>query len=114
MRFVALVVLAALVASGAASGCSSASPEGAGEDVVRMWIEPERVECTGAAPMECLQVAYTEAGPTELFYDSIAGFDFQEGTAYVIDVEVTPVDNPPADGSSLAYTLVEVISEEPQ
>jgi hypothetical protein len=63
--------------------------------------------------MECLQVRYTEDGEPELFYDEIAGFEFQEGTSYVIDVRVEPVPSPPADGSSLAYTLVEVVSEEP-
>lgn len=79
-----------------------------------MWVEPELVECTGVGPMECLQVAYTEGGEPELFYDTIDGFTFTEGTAYVLDVEVTAVEDPPADGSSLAYRLVEVVSEEPQ
>lgn len=79
-----------------------------------MWVEPELVECTGVGPMECLQVSYTEGGEPELFYDAIDGFTFTEGTAYVLDVEVTEVADPPADGSSLAYRLVEVVSEEPQ
>lgn len=104
------------------TGCSSAGsgatdvesgPDSSGE-VVRMWVEPELVECTGVAPMECLQVAYSEGGEPQLFYDAIEGFTFTEGTSYVLDVEVTEVADPPADGSSLAYRLVEVVSEEPQ
>ena len=79
-----------------------------------MWIEPDRVECTGVGPMECLQVAYSEDGEPQLFYDAIAGFEPEVGTAYVIDVQVTEVADPPADGSSLSYTLVSVVSEEPQ
>lgn len=111
----------ALAAAGVAAltllaGCSSAAdpaPDASGE-VVRMWVEPELVECTGVGPMECLQVSYTEGGEPKLFHDVIDGFTFTEGTAYVLDVEVTEVADPPADGSSLAYRLVEVVSEQPQ
>ncbi len=78
-----------------------------------MWIEPELAECTGVGPMECMQVAYTEDGEPELFYSAIEGFEFVEGTSYVIDVQVSEVASPPADGSSLSYTLVQVVSETP-
>lgn len=97
-------------ASASASSSASASAEG---EVVRMWIAPELVECEGVGPMQCMQVAYTEDGEPELFYSAIDGFRFVEGTTYVVDVRVTPVENPPADGSSRAYTLVEVVSERP-
>lgn len=103
-------VIAALIGISALTGCSSQS---SGE-VLRMWIAPELAECTGVGPMECLQVSYEEGGPTELFYETIDGFTFEEGTSSVIDVRVDEVENPPADGSSLSYTLVEVISQTPQ
>ena len=61
--------------------------------------------------MMCMQVAYSQDEPYELFYEQIEGFDFREGTSYVIDVKVTEVENPSADASSLEYTLVEVIAE---
>lgn len=99
--------------SGTGSTSDASTPEASGE-VVRMWIEPDLVECTGVGPMECLQVAYTDGGDPQLFYDAIDGFTFTEGTRYVLDVEVTEVADPPADASSLAYRLVEVVSEEPQ
>lgn len=78
-----------------------------------MWIQPELAECTGVGPMECMQVSYTEDGEPQLFYSAIDGFTFVEGTSYVIDVQVTEVASPPADGSSLSYTLVDVVSETP-
>lgn len=109
---IATVVL--VTAATALAGCSSAGSEVGSGDVVRMWIEPDLVECVGVAPMECMQVAYSEDGESQLFYDSIDGFDHQEGTSYVIDVQVTEVEDPPADASSLSYTLVDVISETPQ
>jgi len=120
MRRTTMTVVAGLLtASAGLAGCSSAGseaggPEAGSGEVVRMWIEPELVECTGVGPMECMQVAYSEGGETQYFYDSIAGFDYQEGTSYVIDVRVTEVEDPPADASSLSYTLLDVISETPQ
>ena len=109
-----LLVLAVSACSsdGDSTDAASAEPTTQGE-VVRMWIAPEKAECTGVGPMECLQVAYTEDGTPELFYSEIVGFEFAEGTSYVIDVEVTDVPSPPADASSLAYTLVEVVSQTP-
>ena len=76
-----------------------------------MWIGPELVECEGVAPMMCLQVAYAEDAEYELFYDQIAGFEPVPGTSYVIDVDITEVADPPADASSLEYTLVDIVEE---
>ncbi len=44
------------------------------------------------------------------FYNSIEGFNYQPGFIYDIKVIVEQVDNPPADGSSLKYTLKEIKS----
>jgi hypothetical protein len=82
-----------------------------GTDTTRLWIGPELVECEGVAPMMCMQVAESADGEYEYFYDEIAGFDYQEGTSYVIDVEITEIEDPPADASSLQYTLVEIVEE---
>lgn len=63
----------------------------------RLYVKSERVDCIGEAPQQCLQVVRSEDGPYELFYDQIeGGFEFEEGTSYVLDAEVTEVDNPPA------------------
>jgi hypothetical protein len=99
------LTLASVALGVALTGCSE-SP-----DTTRLWIGPERVECEGVAPMMCLQVATSEDGDYQLFYDMIEGFDYQEGTSYVIDVSITEVENPPADASSLQYTLVEIVEE---
>jgi hypothetical protein len=116
-RRAAGLALAALAVTLLAGACgtsdASSSSTASGEEVVRMWIEPELAECTGVGPMECMQVAYTDGGETELFYSTIEGFEFVEGTSYVIDVKVTEVASPPADGSSLSYSLVGVVSETP-
>ncbi len=89
----------------ALAACSS------GVESTRMWIGPELVECEGVAPMMCMQVAYAEDDEYQLFYEQIEGFTHEEGSAYVIDVSITEVDDPPADASSLRYTLIEVIDQ---
>ncbi len=44
------------------------------------------------------------------FYSTIEGFDYQPGIVYDITVIVEEISNPPADGSSLKYTLKEIRS----
>ena len=105
MTAVVRLTLASVALGAALTGCSD-SP-----DTTRLWIGPERVECESVAPMMCLQVAESEDGNYQLFYDTIEGFDYEEGTSYVIDVSIAEVENPPADASSLQYTLVEIVEE---
>lgn len=44
------------------------------------------------------------------FYTNIEGFNYVPGKIYNLSVLVEPIKNPPADGSSLKYTLLEVKS----
>lgn len=102
------VVVAAMMLAGC--GSDDAADTDADADTIRLWIEPELADCEGGAgPQQCLVIARSDGGDPELFYGSIEGFEFEEGTSYVVDVSVTEVADPPADGSSLRYTLVEVV-----
>lgn len=67
-------------------------------------------DCVGVAPMKCLMVTKPNGSP-EFFYSAIEGFDYQEGFEYQIQVQGTAVTNPPADGSSISYKLVKLISQ---
>lgn len=80
-------------------------------EIERWWIDAEHVDCVGVFEQTCLVVREgSEDAERTWFYDSIDGLDVQEGTAYVVDVRITPVVDPPADASSLAYELVELVS----
>lgn len=113
-RLIAPVMTALLILS----ACGGDDPQPAADErpsaiddgLTRLWIEPELVDCEGVGPQTCMQVAESADGPTELFYDGIEGFEHEAGTAYVVDVRIETVDDPPADGSSLRYVLVEVVS----
>ncbi len=75
------------------------------ENILLFTIAPEKEECVGVGPMQCLIVN------GEYFYDSIDGFDFEEGYHYTIKVQRDERVNPPADASMYTYTLVEVVEK---
>ena len=111
MRFaLRTMLIAALLA---ALALPSAAQDAAEGEVVRLYVGPETIDCVGVAPQRCLLVTTDPTQPAEAFYDPIDGFEHAEGTAYVLDILVEPVEDPPADGSSLSYTLVDIVAEVP-
>ena len=96
---------------GIAVGEPSGGDSGPAELTTRLWIKPDLVDCIGEMTQKCMQIAETEDGEYLYFYDQIDGFTFVEGTSYVIDVRIEEVEDPPADASSLAYSLVQVVEE---
>jgi len=69
-------------------------------------VGPNKVDCIGEGPRKCLIIN------GERSYNSINGFEYEEGYSYILEVNITRVENPPADGSSLRYDLIKVISKE--
>lgn len=90
---------------------SALTKDGPVDGTRRMWIKPDLVDCVGEAPQKCMQVAESESGEYYFFYDQIGGFSFEEGTSYVLDVQVDEIDSPPADAGTLRYTLLEIIEQ---
>ena len=80
-------------------------------DVV-LEVAPVKVDCVGMVPMKCLQVREV-GGAWQNFYAPIEGFDWVEGSRYRLQVNISHVANPPADGSSLRYQLVRVLDKMP-
>lgn len=82
------------------------------------WVNSLKVSCTGVAPMKCLQVQKSRTikkGKWQNFYSVIEGFNFETGYIYKLSVKEEKIDpaKVPADGSSLKYTLVEVLEKNP-
>lgn len=73
------------------------------------YVADHLVDCVGVAPQKCMLIREKQTDPWSNFYGSIGGFDYEEGYEYLIKVKVTKIKNPPADGSSLKYSLVEVL-----
>ena len=79
------------------------------------WVSGVKTECSaGAGKMLCLNVYkgddLAQAAWTA-FYAPIEGFNFKEGTCQKIKVSQKKLDpsKVPADGSSIAYALIEVL-----
>lgn len=74
-------------------------------------IASQTVDCTGVAPMKCLQVKEKETDNWENFYNNIEGLTYEPGFEYVLKVKTEKIENPPMDGSSIKYTLVQQVSK---
>ena len=82
------------------------------------WVNSLKVSCTGVAPMKCLQVQKSRTikkGKWQNFYAGIEGFNFETGYIYKLSVKEEKIDpaKVPADGSSIKYTLIEVLEKNP-
>lgn len=74
-------------------------------------IASQTVDCTGVAPMKCLQVKEKESDNWGNFYSNIEGFTYEPGFEYVLKVKTEKIQNPPMDGSSIKYTLLKQVSK---
>jgi heat shock protein HslJ len=81
----------------------------AGEETT-LYVGPTQADCVGVGPMTCMLVKQEPDGEYQFFYSQIEGFEYVPGTEYELLVNVEEVADPPADGSSLTYTLIEVVS----
>lgn len=79
-------------------------------ETITLFVGSELVECTGVAPQMCMLVREDPSADYTFFYGQIEGFTFEPGYEYELLVQVETIENPPADGSSLKYTLVEEVS----
>lgn len=79
----------------------------------KMIISAETRPCqAGVMEKECMQIKnYPNQKKWSNFYENIEGFNYQKGTEYEIVVKEENVENPPADASSLKYTLVKIITQ---
>ncbi|REF45220.1 uncharacterized protein DUF4377 [Serratia ficaria] len=108
MLFVALAALAGCSQEGAAMN-QPANKNGGHTEV--LLVNSALVDCVGVAPMKCMQVRHSAQQPWELFYTGIEGFTFEPGYRYRLKVQVTALENVPADASSLRYTLIEQLEK---
>ncbi len=119
--------LSSMLAAAAAfmlGACASAAPQPAAPDEPpakseaapvekTLFVGPSLVDCEGVAPQKCMLVMDNPDDGYQMFYGNIEGFDFEEGFEYELIVRVEEVEDPPADASSLKYTLVSVVNRSP-
>jgi len=119
-RTFASLLAVALLALGACAQTPAVEPAplvSAGQgDVVEkvVYVASEVRPCTaGVARTTCLQVRETESQPWELHYFGYEGFEHKPGVEYRLRVRGAPVANPPADASSVRWSLIEILDQKP-
>lgn len=76
-----------------------------------IYVKESKEPCTGVAPMECLQIKGVNDADWSNLFTNINGFKYTPGYRYKLKVRITQVKNPPADGSSIKYTLTKVLEK---
>ena len=76
-----------------------------------IYVADTMVNCTSVAVQKCLQIKENEKDYWSSLFTNIEGFDFEEGYSYKLKVEVTKIENPPADASSERYVLLEILKK---
>lgn len=75
------------------------------------YVADTLVNCTGVSTQKCLQIKENEKDNWKSFYGKIEGFNYEVGYVYKLKVEVSKVENPAADASSIKYILLEVLDK---
>ncbi len=110
------MVLVLMVSVFFSCACTKKSTVQEKDDVFTYWVSGSKEPCQGMVPMECMMVkkgADFEKHEWTYFYDAIDGFNYTPGFTYKLRVkeEHIPIDQVPADASSIRYTLVELLEK---
>ena len=84
------------------------------DKIITMTVASKTVESfTSIAPKTSLNVKIEgdSRGWFPLTNQEIQGFRYEAGFEYVLKVNQSHVQNPPSDGSSIKYVLIEVLSK---
>ena len=93
------------------SGCGSDNNDGITQE---LSIASSKQVCFGMIQALCKQTTDLNIGENSqpsLMLSSIEGFEYRWGYTTVVRIRRTEIDNPPADGSSFRYLLLNVISD---
>lgn len=96
-----------LLAGGFATIFYSCKSEGS-----KLIVASQQADCVGVGPQKCYLVKESADKDWEFLYQDIGGFRFEPGYEYKLEVRKERIENPPADGSSIKYTLIKEISKE--
>lgn len=112
MKGAALSILTLAIVLGSACTASPSTVYGQ-EEILVMEVAPDRVACVGEMEGMCLQVRAPDEEEWRTFYDTIEGFQHEDGVRYTLEVGRREILNPLADGSSYAYRLIQILEEVP-
>lgn len=87
------------------------------DETSTFWVSGIKTECAaGAGETVCLQICKTDDlanADWEIFYATIDGFEFEDGTLQKIEVMESPQEKTASDASNMNYTLVNIVETKP-
>lgn len=89
------------------SACCCGEPSESLRVELNPWLSP----CMSWYPTSCMTGKDGNGNPVAYHEGEIEGFRFEWGYRQTLDVEAHPVANPPADGSSIRYTLSRAVAK---
>ncbi|MFD1141019.1 DUF4377 domain-containing protein [Larkinella insperata] len=87
---------------------ASCDTDGLKPETMTMWVADRQVDCTGVGPQKCLLVKMEGDTSWTYHYSGIEDFTHEAGYEYRLTVRRKKIKNPPADGSSMRYSLVKI------
>ena len=105
-------IVGAATAPAVASASSSPAPSDAPASET-LFVRGPLADCQGEGPRKCLVVRGSESEPWRNLFAPIEGFTHDPAFDYELRVEVTRIENAPADAPSLRYRLVQLVSKKP-
>jgi len=76
-----------------------------------IYVGPFLKDCTGTAPMKCLEVRDDNSQPWRLHYARIIGFEPVPGIEYRLRLKEDHVARPAADASAVVWYLDSIIEQ---
>lgn len=104
--------VAADAGAATAPGVPALSPSDA-PGAETLFVRGPLADCQGEGPQRCLVVRGSESEPWRNLFAPIEGFSHDPAFDYELRVEVTRIENAPADAPSLRYRLVQLVSKKP-
>ncbi|AMA48600.1 hypothetical protein AX766_13205 [Flavobacterium covae] len=81
------------------------------KDEKTIYIGAQTKPCNaGVMETQCLQIKWDKNQKEwEFLYNNIEGFKYEQGNEYELIIKEEKIPNPPADGSSIKYTLIKEV-----
>lgn len=78
-----------------------------------IYVAPFLASCDENSEKKCLLIKESVNDEWKQFSGAIEGFDYKEGYTYKVEVNISKVKKPAADGTDLKYKLEKLIYQEP-
>jgi len=76
-----------------------------------LYIAPKQVDCIGASDQRCYLIRRSTEGNWIMHYQDIVGLDYELGFSYKIKVRKENIKNPPLDGATYKYHIVDILEK---